>query len=86
MGWSDTAYKTGELNYLLDGQLGDRFPLSGDIGPGMPGFLSGTPTRADKVHVALVVLPASDAAEPEVVARVSLRRASDCLMWRQWRY
>ena len=27
MGWAENAYAMGELNVLLDGHLGDRFPL-----------------------------------------------------------
>lgn len=31
MGWSDSAYQHGEMNYILDGHIPDRFELDIEV-------------------------------------------------------
>lgn len=32
MGWAEGAYKGGEINFMLDGNLPNRFPLNPEVG------------------------------------------------------
>ncbi|KAK9815950.1 hypothetical protein WJX72_012481 [[Myrmecia] bisecta] len=68
-GWSDSDYQTGELGFILDGNLPDRFDLASTISVQSPGFNS-SPMLADKVHCVCFVVPCESATDEAYIKRL----------------
>lgn len=68
-GWSDSDYQSGELGYILDGNLPNRFDLSQAITPQSRDFIS-APDPADRVHCVCFVVPCEAGSDADYMRRL----------------
>eukprot|EP00052_Salpingoeca_macrocollata_P009191 m.72607 g.72607 ORF g.72607 m.72607 type:complete len:462 (-) comp16977_c0_seq3:24-1409(-) len=71
MGWHPEFYASGELGYILDGNIPDKFNLAQNktITPRSPGFVA-QPTLAQQVHHLVLLVALSDCDDADVLARM----------------
>ncbi|BDA43869.1 probable interferon-induced protein 44 [Coccomyxa sp. Obi] len=68
-GWSDTLYQNGELGYILDGNLPNRFDLTQAISPQSHNFVV-APDLADRVHCVCFVVPCQAGSNADYMRRL----------------
>ncbi len=70
LGWEHGSYATGEFGYMLDGNVSAGMQLRGSITPQTPRFRA-NPTRDDRMHVVVFVVPALDCDSADNLARIA---------------
>eukprot|EP00742_Colponemidia_sp_Colp-10_P006778 GILJ01007264.1.p1 GENE.GILJ01007264.1~~GILJ01007264.1.p1 ORF type:complete len:543 (-),score=65.73 GILJ01007264.1:598-2226(-) len=69
MGWDDSSYMKGELNYILDGNLKEGTNLNDVITDRHPGFRH-NPPWAKRIHTVLFFVPADMVSDQEYIKRL----------------
>eukprot|EP00656_Telonema_subtile_P033172 TRINITY_DN3662_c0_g1_i2.p2 TRINITY_DN3662_c0_g1~~TRINITY_DN3662_c0_g1_i2.p2 ORF type:complete len:279 (-),score=37.63 TRINITY_DN3662_c0_g1_i2:114-950(-) len=69
MGSEDDLYRTGEIGYLMDGNLPNRCDMDKPLTPNSQGFVC-APNIAQQVHCVVLCIPASEVADQEQTTRL----------------
>ena len=69
MGSEDNLYRTGEIGYIMEGNIPDRCPLDRPLTSRTQGFVSG-PSFSEQVHCVVLCIPASEVADEEQTSRL----------------